>query len=895
MAGWHPDPDGDGINRDSDLCPNVYDPQQGDSDGDGIGDYCDSDYARPVLNGAITDLRAEHVTPYGAWLTLTSPYDDYWGWYSSVAWSTDPNELRTPEGFEAANRRGDILKLAKIHAKYGEKVQKSIVLNRLEPNTTYYVAMTRGTDSFDTRISNILRFRTPSISLPRPLASHPRVYATSAFIRELQDRKANNDSGWNKWESRIRARAQSSDYRSYCFDSALLYKVTGNQQDLSKALALLNDSIEYWETTALRGSNQYRWENAQLAACLDLLWNDVDLATRNRAVNAFLTQDEYHISQQPPTQPLHMGDTDHMASITRNWIVHGLTACDAADIDPALSARACEVLKTGHRFWHGVQLVKARRDKGILAQSGGYKPDGTSYGQGTQQYWLETFLALANAGESSASYAQYIENSLLSVFIHQLTPTEKGYATIGSVENYDVNYGIEKDSYQLRVANGAVISLFSGVLAKAGNTQAAGWAKFLANKVFDVDPLNVVVGTTVYRLMFESDSVASVDYRDTLDTFFRATGFGVVFDRTSWAKNASYLMFQAGWNYVDHIHADKGHFQLFRRGQWLTHESIAYGGTASCLGHNIWVMKTGDNGNGACPDSWGQNYFALSDNEKSRIYKASSGSAHTYVLAELAGAYNSSRNASDTSPAVKNFKNLQRSFLWLKDTGESGVDTLVLLDRIQTNTGAPSDAIGYFQLHMDVAPTIDGTSAEAILGNQKLVTDVISPGDVSLSVINPTGPAGGSDTQIYTYRLAIDPAVGSGSLNMMTVIRGADVGAVLSKPVPVHTNTLQGVFVEGALVLMPTALVSETGAAISAATVRVSTAQPLKLFITGLQPGASYALQATQSGADLEISLSPEGSYKADEGGVLGVYIDGNRKILPVDIPSVIFVDNFED
>jgi hypothetical protein len=98
-TGWHDDPDGDGVPSATDLCPAVYDPLQTDGDLDGVGDACSR--PTPTLGGPITDLRVEHVTPFGAWVNLTSPHDDEYGWDVTVVWSTDPTELTTFAGFSA--------------------------------------------------------------------------------------------------------------------------------------------------------------------------------------------------------------------------------------------------------------------------------------------------------------------------------------------------------------------------------------------------------------------------------------------------------------------------------------------------------------------------------------------------------------------------------------------------------------------------------------------------------------------------------------------------------------------------------------------------------------------------------------------------------------------------
>ena len=884
-SAWHPDADGDGVATAVDRCPAVYDPTQADADDDGLGDACDPDFAPPAMDGPITDLRVEHVTPYGAWVDLTSPDDSTWGWRVAVAWSTDPAELTTPAGFQAAYDRGDAVEVT-VEARFGEALAWPIWITALEPATSYWLAATRvNWDGLDERLSPLVAITTAPAPPVAPATGHPRVWTTPAQVAALANLRTGGDARWWTWENLMRPRAHQaavdpdSVYRArdYCTTAALLYRVGGQAADLTDAVALLQLNVDYWEQHEVDG-DAYRWEDAQLGACLDLLWPDLAVADRERAALAFLDDDERHIASDPPRAR----DTDEYVSSIRNWLVHGLTLCGAGGVGPAIAARGCAVLEQGLRSWYGAQLVKARREQGVWAQCGGFLPDGTDYGQGTATYWLQSALALANAGDDLADIGPFLRHLLQAEVLNLLTPTGLGYATAGDVEDFSYNFGVEPNSFQLETADAGLLVLAAGVLDAAGDAEAAAWARWLARTAYPDD----VDRAGFFRLLFDHTAEPGADHRQSLAPAFLDSGTGVLYDRTSWSPNASFLVLRGGWNGPDHSHGDVGHFQLFRRGRWITHEAIGYDGPASTgAGHNVPLLALSDDP----ADDLDQFRFEPVG-RRDRLVRASSGAFHAAVVADLTGAYTSYHLDS------RRWQLVQRQLVWLKDAAEDSSDVVLLLDRVEPAAGTPTDAGRRWQLHLDAAPVISGWQATAALGDQQLDVRVLRPVGAVLTALAPDGPPDTYPGQVYTHRLAIDPAEPATAPEMLAVLQAMDTGATPLTPALLTADQYYAVRLDDRLVVLPRLQVPAAGDAVGPLEIPVVTSDPLRVFLTGLAVGAPYAVAASQHGPllDLVVTADAGGGFRADGGGVLAVDVTAGRQVVPVYLGDAIFADGFE-
>ncbi len=289
-SNWHADSDDDGIATSGDICPWTYDPQQIDIDGDGIGDACDPDFAPPTLGGAVTDLHAEHVTPYGGWFNFTSPHSGTWGWDAVLAWSTNRADLTTISGIEALRAQQQSIDFD-VDAHYGTPRAFPVQVIAMEPSSTYYVAMVKENwDGFDDQISNILQIQTQAAPIASLGDSHPRAFANAGIITQWQQRHDSGDPDWQMWERIVAgdiADAVSGNEwapEKFCLPAGILFAVTGDSSYLSAGQSLFQVVLTSWQDQNL-SNNQFRWADAQLGYCLDAMWDHLTPTQRNAAKN----------------------------------------------------------------------------------------------------------------------------------------------------------------------------------------------------------------------------------------------------------------------------------------------------------------------------------------------------------------------------------------------------------------------------------------------------------------------------------------------------------------------------------------------------------------------------------------------------------------------------------
>lgn len=669
---------------------------------------------------AITDLRAEHITPFGGWFTFTSPLTPYYSEDLVTCWSTNESDLDTAAGMSAA--AGD--RRCKVEDTFAAEGQPSwpIILTNLEPDTTYYLRVRIDHNEEHPSFSNVVSFRTSPDPRRAVTGAHPRVFATADQLAALRARYEAGDERVRYWvglmEPRTRRAIDPSDNgidrTPYSVNAALLWHITGETRWRDGAIYLLEDVLlEEYESGRVV-SNAYRWAGSRLATVTDLMWNELDAAFRQRVIDAMEEEDQLEQNTDP-----RLDDTDELAAFTMIQIAHGLTFLGSDDLSASSMEWMQDVFERALRTWYGIMQVKMRRAHGMWGLAGGAMDDGVDYARGTQGYWLEAFLYLENMGFTQAAYAEWVWNHFRTHGLYGTVPDGNGYVTWGDMEDIEDNQTQRIDTEFW--GNDAIHIC---LLSRYGRPEQAGYVR--AVLLAERDPEDRFGQHHNYALLCDDPSITARDVSD-LPLAFRSDGVGLVFARSSWEPDASYLFFTAGWRGVDHMHDDVGHFSLWSGGDWIVHEEPSYDfqnaekHNVLFLGRDTQTLVSEDRSIESSPSI-------------SRIVRTEVDDTHVFILADITSAYSRDYGSGDRTT----YAEITRSLYWDKAT-----DRVVVYDRVR---GRVPDS-----REQHLVPPSGGRAAPTVT---RLYDE--QNGDLIelLMVVNGTGTLAVSDSDIGVAGLA---------------------------------------------------------------------------------------------------------------------------------------------
>ncbi|MBI5070624.1 MAG: hypothetical protein HZB56_20540 [Deltaproteobacteria bacterium] len=240
-----------------------------------------------------------------------------------------------------------------------------------------------------------------------------------------------------------------------------------------------------------------------------------------------------------------------------------------------------------------------------------------------------------------------------------------------------------------------------------------------------------------------------------LDYF--AAGPRYLWARTGWDPSATAVMLQLGEGPGSgHQHVDWGTWQIWRKGRFLSRESVGYGekiagyrgegsiSSSAAHAHNGLLID----GDGLRGDPWTPGRTVLR--------RLESRPGYAYAAVDL--------TPTATHPQVAH---VEREFVFVRSPA-----TLVVLDRIETRKAS---AVKTFLAHCEGAPRLAGAVATCPAGDQALTLTALSPGATLRSVVE-----GG---KVGQHRIEVDTAPGTALSHMVTVLQLHDAGAPPPPPV----------------------------------------------------------------------------------------------------------------
>lgn len=564
-------------------------------------------------------------------------------------------------------------------------------------------------------------------------------------------------------------------------------------------------------------------------------------------------------------QQVRFAGNNYYAAHMRNLGLMAL-ALDPAD-DPAAALRGYLDNAVGAYLYIFEHLLRGDSRGGLL-------PEGLEYSPQTLGYATQFLLALHTSGAPYPPTATLAANPFwsesLTGYLHSLSPAPAAREEGGTV--YQPAFYGDGQSYHLPdfISAFAPIGLYdlaTGDTARLNTVRwlqahtAPGGAGLLAERVRNPNDFREAI---LYFMLYDPAAAPAADPRPALAPDFLAPGLNRFFSRTGWGMDAAWFTYGLSWNSIDHQMADGASFAFYRGGEWLTKGRVGYAdiaeGIASSEFYNALAIQN-DRPVDRDADDWrtdlwrrGSQWNYVNDGDPA-LLAHSTAATYAYVLGDATPLYNA------TGEGAADVVHASRALLWLKP------DHLIVYDRAETKTA------GRFKrwwLQLPRPAAVNGQRATMqTAGGQQLFVAALLPANAALTAVNTVeqhieDTAAANDPM--KVRLRTDAPGDPQAVRFLHVLQGADAGAGADEAVVIRSE--DGAF-EGAAVGGTTALFPVNVSAAVTQLAYVAPAGVTRHLVTGLTPGAGYAVQIAPVAGGVRVTVQPGGGQRADSGGVL--------------------------
>jgi hypothetical protein len=363
---------------------------------------------------------------------------------------------------------------------------------------------------------------------------------------------------------------------------------------------------------------------------------------------------------------------------------------------------------------------------------GGGSREGTGYGTAMMNLWSIYDLWFGSTGEDLHHQTGHGRASLVQM-LHAIVPTRDRLAPIG--DHARDQTAAMFDYHRVYIA--ALAHLYQDDPLAA----QARW--FLARSSV---PQMTQAFMYVTEFLYDEPDIAELPI-DTLGRAYHGPGVGVLYARSGWETDATWVNLIAGPYSESHAHHDQGSFMLYK-GEWLAYDANVQSESGISQGealHNLVRIAEG------------ATTVRMREGTESAMVALARGEGWLHAAADLTPAY-------DGHPAVSR---VEREVVFLEP------DCLVVFDRVTTAPGTTQT----WQLNTPIQPSLAGARATMTGAQHTLRVERLAPASAATS-IHDLGAESGDEVE-GGYR--VDAQLAGGEQQLLHVLWIDDAAGTVTR------------------------------------------------------------------------------------------------------------------
>lgn len=481
---------------------------------------------------------------------------------------------------------------------------------------------------------------------------------------------------------------------------ALMYQLTGDTDYADRAIEIIEYLFAhpysgYTIDTWIQFDHYYsdRYLMPPVAIVLDWCWDHMSSIQRNSFISQLDTWAADLMAGnawawEEPSGNYYFG---HMwAMLTTAYALHGHVTGGQSYLD-----RALLMLGEGIKYTKGEDCIWGYMGNYTGRSNGGLWNEGTSYGCVDNEFISAAVLAVRSAEPDKENYPESgfpFPNEVIQFYIHALYPSGDHTYSDGDGATWS---GVGPTT--------RVPILLCTALA---DPQWASYGKYWLDA-------HTTPSTWDYKLYLEfmwyPEEVAPADYRPAIDKHYFARGSQVLFWRSGWDVDDTWMAFRIGVLNTGHAQNGLGHFIVYDKG-------------------NLVVNKADITNNGMEIGDVHHNVLFVPPVEEKRLYWGCSEIEHLednpfylYLAGDMSPVYNAQPDYRNNTVDVK-----EREFFILKEE-----KILLVMDRGRSFDPSVDKT---FQLYLHEQAVASGSDYRVSNGSSDLIVHTAYPDDASVGL-----------------------------------------------------------------------------------------------------------------------------------------------------------------